>query len=444
VRVLIDYRPALREPSGVGEYTHQLVTALLAAYPPDARASELALFLFSSSWKDRVAPAAELTGAAIIDRRIPVRLLNLSWHRLGWPPAEMLAGRDFDVAHSLHPLLMPSRSAAQVVTIHDLNFLAHPERTRAEIRRDYPALARDHASRADAILVNSAFTAGEVERALGVPRDRIAVCPPGAPDWTPREAMPKDGYVLFFGTLEPRKNVSGLLDAYELLINGTNGTAKAVPYDPTYDWTIGGRPFRSAGNDTTHARREDAGPDDVARPFSRAGRDDATDVGRPFRGAGPLGVPELVLAGKATDEARPWLERLERPPLKGVVRYAGYVDRAERQALYQGARLLVQPSFEEGFGMPVLEAMSLGVPVVAANRGSLPEVLGDAGTLVDPERPDDIANAIARLLADDAYAATCASRGLARARTFSWERTAHRVYEMYRQAIERRARKPRR
>jgi len=374
VRVLIDYRPALRERSGVGEYTHQLVKALLAAYPPDATAHELTLSLFSSSWKDRLMPAAELAGAAIIDRRIPVRLLNLSWHRLEWPAAETLAGGPFDVTHSSHPLLMPSPAAAQVVTIHDVNFLSNPERTRAEIRRDYPALARDHANRADGILVSSAFTAGEVERVLGVPRDRIAVGPPGAPDWTPRAAAPKDGYVLFFGTLEPRKNVGGLLDAYERLLSG----------------------------------------------------------------AGPRGVPELVLAGQATDEARPWLERIEQPPLKGVVRYTGYVEDGKRQALYQGARLLVQPSFEEGFGIPVLEAMSLGIPVVAANRGSLPEVVGDAGPLVDPERPDDIANAIARLLADEAYAATCASRGLARARTFSWERTAHRVYDMYRQAIERR------
>jgi glycosyltransferase involved in cell wall biosynthesis len=377
VRVLIAYRPALRERSGVGEYTHQLVTALLAAYPPDGSAGKLALSIFSSSWKDRLTPAAELAGAHLVDRRIPVRLLNLAWHRLEWPPSEMLAGGPFDVTHSSHPLLLPSRTAAQVVTIHDLNFLSHPERTGAEIRRDYPALARDHAHRADAVVVSSAFGAGEVERVLGVARDRIHVCPPGAPGWPPRAAAPHDGYVLFLGTLEPRKNLGGLLDAYELLLAGT-----------------------------------------------------AQDR-----------IPELVIAGKSTEQARPWLERIERPPLAGVVRYVGYVNAEERQALYLSARLLVLPSFEEGFGLPVLEAMSLGVPVVAAGRGSLPELVGDAGPLVDPERPDDIANAMARLLADDAYAATCASKGLARARTYSWERTAQRVYEMYRQAIDRRARR---
>ena len=377
MRVLIDYRPALRERSGVGEYTHQLVTALLAAYPPDGSAGDLSVSIFSSSWKDRLTPAAELAGANVVDRRIPVGLLNLAWHRLGWPPSELLAGGPFDVTHSSHPLLLPSRAAAQVVTIHDLNFLSHPERTRAEIRRDYPALARDHANRADAVVVSSAFGAGEVERVLGVARDRIHVCPPGAPRWPPRAAVPKDGYVLFLGTLEPRKNVGGLLDAYELLLAGT-------------------------------AQDRD---------------------------------PELVLAGKATDEARPWLERIERPPLAGAVRYVGYVKPEERQALYLGARLLVLPSFEEGFGLPVLEAMSLGVPVVAANRGSLPELVGDAGPLVDPECPDDIANAMALLLTDDAHAATCASRGLARARTYSWDRTAQRVYDMYRQAIERRKRR---
>ena len=368
MRVLIDYRPALRERSGAGEYTHQLAKALLASGADD-------LTIFSSSWKDRLALDGDLAGVATVDRRIPVRVLNLLWHRMEWPPIEALSARRFDVVHSSHPLLMPSREAAQVITIHDLNFLSHPERTRAEIRRDYPRLAHHHARRADAIVVPSAFTGGEVERRLGVAADRIAVCPHGAPDWTPRSTPPSDGYLLFFSTLEPRKNVGGLLDAYEQVL-----------------------------------------------------------VARPFQGR----VPELVLAGKATDEATPWLERIARPPLKGFVRHIGYVEPGKRRALYDGARLLVMPSFEEGFGIPVLEAMSAGVPVVAADRGSLPEVLGGAGVLVNPDRPAEIAAAIARLLEDGAFAAECFSRGIARAREFRWDRTVQRVRAAYGDAMARR------
>src|SRR5207253_1265456 len=104
--------------------------------------------------------------------------------------------------------------AAHVVTICDLNFLTNPERTSAEIRRDYPALARSHAHHADRVIVISHYTAAEVERRLGVAAERISVCVPGAPDWTPRTSPPsEDGYVLFLGTLEPRKNVGTLLDA---------------------------------------------------------------------------------------------------------------------------------------------------------------------------------------------------------------------------------------
>jgi glycosyltransferase involved in cell wall biosynthesis len=388
VRVLIDYRPALRERSGSGEYTHQLTKALLTSAAAAGRSRALDVTLFSSSWKDRLTPTPDLAGAVIVDRRVPVRLLNLAWHRLEWPPVEMLAAGVYDVVHSPHPLLMPTREAAQVITIHDLDFLTHPERTRAEVRRDYAPLARAHAHRADAILVPSAHTAGEVERLLGVPRDRIAICPAGAPAWTRRPAAPRDGYVLCFGTLEPRKNVGGLLDAWERLI-------VSAPPD---------------GLEAVRSRRV---------------------------------VPELVLAGRATDEATPWLERIGRPPLLGTVRHIGYVRDSERQALYEGARLLVQPSFEEGFGMTVLEAMSLGVPVVASDRGSLPEVLGGAGLLVDPDRPADLSHAIARVLSDDDLAESCAEKGIARARAFRWEHTADRVYGAYQAAIERARTRPR-
>jgi glycosyltransferase involved in cell wall biosynthesis len=259
-----------------------------------------------------------------------------------------------------------------MITIHDLNFLTHPERTRGEIRRDYASLVHDHARRADRVIVVSHFTATEVRCRLGVPADRISVCPPGAPDWTPRAAAPENGYVLFFGTLEARKNVGGLLDAYERLVV---------------------------------SRRQP-------------------------------NVPELVLAGKATDAAKPWLDRISHGPLAGRVRHIGYVQPTERRALYEGARLLVQPSFEEGFGIPVLEAMTLGVPVVASNGGAPPEVLGGAGLLVEPEDADGMASAIQRMIEDEPFAAESAAKGIVRSRQFTWELTARRVFDAYQQAID--------
>ena len=120
--------------------------------------------------------------------------------------------------------------------------------------------------------------------------------------------------------------------------------------------------------------------------------------------------------------------------------HVGYVEAGDRRALYEGARLLVQPSFDEGFGLPVLEAMTVGVPVVAADRGSLPEVLGGAGILANPDKPGDIARAIAQVLNDDRIAAACTDAGIARARQFRWNDTADRVHDMFRNAIERRAR----
>jgi hypothetical protein len=132
VRILIDYRPALRQRTGVGEYVHGLAAALAARLT-----REDSLTLFSSSWKDRL-PQGILPGTLQTDLRVPVRLLNFAWHRLEWPPLEWLAG-PADVVQSMHPLMIPARTAARLVTIHDLYFLDRPEHTAAEIRRDYPA-----------------------------------------------------------------------------------------------------------------------------------------------------------------------------------------------------------------------------------------------------------------------------------------------------------------
>ena len=364
VRILIDYRPALRARTGVGEYVHEMAVALVRHLGPGD-----ALVMFSSSWKDRL-PAERVRGSQVVDSRIPVRVLNTAWHRLGWPPVEWLSG-PVDVAHSFHPLLMPARNAAQIVTVHDLDFLDHPERTRAEIRRDYAALAPRHVRRADAVVVVSAFTAGEVERRLGVPRDRIVVCSPGAPPWVPRRA-PIRGPILFMGTLEPRKNVGVLLDAYGILL-------------------------------------------------------------------GMLAdAPPLWLAGPAGDAAANWLRAIEAPPLAGRVTHLGYVPSERRQELYAQASMLVLPSHLEGFGIPVLEAMTMGVPTIVSARGALPEVGGDAAQVVDPDDTRGFAEAMRRYLVDPAAAAAGMRRGIERARRYSWDASAQTLLAAYRDVVARR------
>lgn len=369
--VLFDYRPALRARTGVGEYVHELAAALARTYTAGEH-----LHLFSSSWKDRLEPGLErLPGARLHDHHVPVQVLNALWHRLRRPSVEWLTSTRYDVVHAAHPLLIPSRGAAGIVTVHDLDFLDHPERTSAEIRRDYPALVRSSAERADGILAVSEDTRRQVITRLGVAEDRVVVARAGLPRWVDggRSApRPVDGYILFLGTLEPRKNVEGLLNAYEALI----------------------------------ARRKD--------------------------------IPRLRLAGRETAAARPWLDRIARPPLSGHVEYDGYVSDERRRALFEGASMLVLPSWHEGFGLPALEGMALGVPLVVSRRGALPEVAGDAALYIEPDEADSIAHAMERVLDDRDGTEARVAAGLARVAPWSWDRTAEEVRGLYRAALTRR------
>jgi glycosyltransferase involved in cell wall biosynthesis len=294
------------------------------------------------------------------------------WHRLEWPPVERFVG-EADVAHSAHPLLMPTAWAARVVTLYDLDFLDHPERARAEIRRDYPMLAAAHAKRADLVVVISEYTAHAVRDRLGVAAERIVVCRPGAPPAVARNPTAHAGPILFVGTIEPRKNLPMLFAAYERLVTG----------------------------------RPDA--------------------------------PPLILAGRSVEQSSEILQSLSgRRALAGRVRYLGYVSDDERQQLYLEASMLVLPSLEEGFGMTAVEAMQAGVPVVASDRGALPEVVGDAGTLIDPTDEQALAAAMEHLLANPRERLARAEAGRVRARLFTWTGSAARLLDAYRETIARR------
>jgi glycosyltransferase involved in cell wall biosynthesis len=378
MRLLIDYRPALKQPTGVGAWIHELVRALLALRAAGEPGTEgLEITLFSTSLRDRLAGSAvgELAGVTPADCRLPVRGLNLAWYRLAWPPVEWMARGPFDIVHASTPVLLPARSGLRVSTIHDLDFLHQPDRTWGEMRRDFPRLAGDHSRRADLVVTVSNHTARGISRELGVSDAKIAICRHGVPHWitslAAQRPLQSGGYVLFVGTLEPRKNVGGLLDAYERLLSR---------------W-----------------------PE----------------------------VPRLVLAGRQTPAARAWIERAKGPAFKGQVDVRGYISDRDRASTYLGAAVVVLPSFEEGFGLPALEAMALGIPVVVSNRGALPEVVGDAGLQVDPEDADGIADALYRVLTEAGLHRACREAGVARADQFNWADSARLLLQHYLTALAR-------
>jgi len=208
-----------------------------------------------------------------------------------------------------------------------------------------------------------------VER-LNVAPERVMVARAGVPQWAQggrTRPRPERGPILFLGTLEPRKNVGALLDAYGRL---------------------------------------------------RSRRD---------------GLPRLTLAGRATAAADTWLDTATRSPLAVHVDVIGYVADDARRGLLESASMLVLPSWNEGFGLPVLEALALELPVVVSNRGALPEVAGDAALYCDPADPDSLADAMASVLDDPEATQRRAAAGRARVAGWSWDDTAVQVWSWYRE-----------
>jgi glycosyltransferase involved in cell wall biosynthesis len=308
----------------------------------------------------------------------PVACWTPSHHRLErWALGAEVARLRLDLLHTtdfIPPVLGCRRS---VITIHDLNFLYYPQFLTAESHRYYNRQIEWAVQRADHILADSHATKSDLVSLLDVPLERITVVHLAAdPAFRPlaegqarRVAAQyglEPGYLLFVGTLEPRKNLPGLLQAYRLL-----------------------------------------------------------------RDAQVTASPLAIVGGKG------WLydevfERVETLGLKGHVRFLHDVPNADLPGLYNAASVLATPSFYEGFGLPALEAMACGTPVVVADRASLPEVVGKAGLLVNPEDVDHIAQALTRVLTDEALRARMQTLGLAQAARFTWERTAQATLAVYR------------
>lgn len=376
MRICLDYRSALSTGTGVGTYVRNLLAALAYAYPDDT------VTAFCASWRDRAPNSLASANVVVADRRIPVRALDRLWHRWNWPPVEHFVGQQ-DIAHSPYPMLLPARTARQVISVHDCFFLRAPETVYGTVLRDYVPLARDAARRADAILVPSESTAAEATELLEADRGKVHVIPLGVDplflDPPKRDEMVArklreqydlgPDYLLFVGRREARKNLGALLEAMAEIV---------------------------------------------------AGGDDAI----------------LVIAGpEAPGWENIWAAAPE--PARQRTRLLPHVPIEELVYLYAGASALVMPSVWEGFGFPALEAMAMGTPVVASRAGSLPEVLGDAALWADPDDPGTLVDACRLLLRDRAIALDYGQRGPAQARLYPWEKTAELTHSVYQQLVTR-------
>lgn len=370
IRVTIDAVPLLVRSAGVKNYLYYWTRHLRQESQgmDAARAFRIRLFPFldEALWLNH-----EGSVANPITTRMRLGMLFLLNHVpnniTGW------IDRDVDLFHTCK-LLYPPRRAKLTATVHDLTCWLLPEtHAKANVAAD-KLFAERILKRADALIAVSEATRSDAVRILNLPPEKIRVIhhgiakpffqvkPGDAEAVRSRHGLARP-YLLFVGTIEPRKNLDTLLDAWEAL------------------------------------------PASLREEF------------------------ELVTAGPAGWAPAATLERVRQ------TRYLGYVPEADLPLLTAGATVFAYPSLYEGFGFPVAQAMAAGVPVVTSNVSSLPEIAGDAAVLVDPRSPQELRDALQRLLLSPVLRADLAARGRVRAADFRWETCAARSLEFFRESM---------
>lgn len=386
--IVIDASPAVHRKAGLGRYAEELIRALVALQEGQADSP----FIFGAFYH-----AAEQAYTDVLPASIPQltteqdhfawRLRTLVAHWLNRSQDDVLGIANTGTEHPSAPrlfhatehLLPHFKRVRTVFTLHDLIFKLYPEhhlpRNRLFLQLAMPLFLR----RADAVICVSEHTRQDAIRIYHMPEAKLHVIHEGVSARFRADVPSRDlqrvreryhlpeNFLLFVGTIEPRKNLVTLFQAFKAL------------------------------------------------------REQAPDL-----------AEELIIAGKHGWLADATYRAVHVNNLTGLVRFVGRVDDNDLPALYRLARVFVFPSLYEGFGLPPLEALACGTPVVASNTSSLPEVLGDAALLVPPLDVGAWVQALRRALTDAALRRTLSQRGLERAAHFTWQRTAEatlRVYE---------------
>lgn len=364
--IAVDLRSIQRGTfSGVENYTVSLLERMIQQDKTNK------YVLFYNGLRPVQTEELRFLNTSVVARRVPNKLLALATTFLRQPDFGKLIG-PFDtlfLPNMNHVVLAPGRRL--VVTVHDLSPVVLPEYYDIKRRLWHWTVGFGRTlRRADKIIAVSEYTKKELVKVLGLPEEKIAVVYQGVdhtrfrPDldpWKLREVRNKYGlpgdFVLYIGTLEPRKNVEGLIAAWERMEHN---------------------------------------------------------------------VP-LVIAGKPGWKYKSIFKKAQQSPRRRSVQFLGFVDEVDKPYVLKLARVFAFPSLYEGFGLPVLEAMAVGTPVVTSSVSSLPEVAGDAAVLVNPYNSADLTLALDALAQDEQLRSQCAERGLLRARQFDWGKTAEQT-----------------
>lgn len=378
MRVAIDCTSAVRQAAGIGRYTRGLVSALADLAAADGGPEITPLFAADA------APPANLFAGAVVTRAriLPLseRALTIAWHRLRLPLwADVLAG-GADLFHSPDFTLPPLLRARGVLTVHDLTFLHYPEHAPRDLVDYLSRVVPRSVRRARVVLADSESTRADLMQRWGTPADKVRVV------------------------------YAGVGPTFAPVSDAAARAAVCSRYcvDLPFVLTVGTLQPRK-----NHLR--------LVQAFSRL-KELHPDL-------------SLVIAGGSGWQYDPVAAEVERLGLTASVRFSGFVDEGDLPALYSAASVFAFPSLYEGFGLPVLEAMACGTPVVCSNASSLPEVAGDAALMVAPEDAQALAETLDRVLRDSSLRAGMAQRGLAQAARFTWTAAARSLLDAYRLAL---------
>ena len=378
MKVILSVEPVRFPLTGIGRYAYELAKGMQASGQVD----ELKLFSGTRFLPSLPEPANTSGGTHGLKQLIQKNGLAMEAYRLLMPMLrkQSLKGHDDFIYHGPN-FFLPPFSGRKVATFHDLSPFKWAECFDPVKVKYLQREFRKTLDTADALITDSEFTRQELADFAGWPLEKIHAIPLAAgPEFRPRtedevrpilerHGLTYQGYSLFVGTIEPRKNIICLLDAYELL-------PKAI----RQKWPLILTGYRGWKSDDIHARIKDA-------------------------------------------------ER------QGWAKYLGFLPAEELPLLYSGARLFVFPSLYEGFGLPVLEAMQSGVPVVCSDRASLPEVAGEAALLVNPDDVESMSQSFLTALGDESEINRLVERAKVQANRFDWGCCVSDTIEIYRDLL---------